>query len=187
MSELIDVIQQYGITGVLVIIVALTVGIREIYDCYVWITTKVESWRQRKNGIENKEKTIEDRIGELEAQRTEDHQTLECLKSGIVQLSKDLSELTTEFRDDKEERRQTNISNWLEKVRWNIITSANRIANGQSISEEQIRLIFKNYDKYEKTLREEGMTNGECEISMDIIRNYVKQGIIDGTLIDGKE
>lgn len=58
--------------------------------------------------------------------------------------------------------------------RWEIINFSNRIANGEVCNKDSYRHCFSTYEKYEKLLKENGMKNGEVEISMEVINESYK-------------
>ena len=64
--------------------------------------------------------------------------------------------------------------------RWEIINFSNRVANGEACNKDSYRHCFSTYEKYEKLLDENGMENGEVEISMEIINENYKQKLKQG-------
>lgn len=84
-------------------------------------------------------------------------------------IRNDLRNLTSIFIDKS-----------INDYRWEIINFSNRIANGESCSQDGYRHCLSTYERYEKLLEENDMENGEVEISMDIINDSYRQKLKDG-------
>ena len=65
--------------------------------------------------------------------------------------------------------------------RWEIINLADKILDGKKVSKECLKHAVATHAKYEVIIEENGLTNGEVDISMEIIndeyRNRLKDGI----------
>lgn len=59
--------------------------------------------------------------------------------------------------------------------RWEIINVADNISNGRIVSKECLKHAISTYDKYEKIIKENNLTNGEAKISIGVIKSeYAK-------------
>ena len=58
----------------------------------------------------------------------------------------------------------------IQDIRWNILNFCSDLSNGKNFSNEYYDYVFKLYDKYEKMLRENGLTNGLIEQSISYIQ-----------------
>ena len=79
------------------------------------------------------------------------------------ELKSELKDLTNMFIDER-----------VDRLRYEILSFASSLSRGNDFSMEQFAHVFKLYDKYEKILEENGMTNGQVVDSMDVIREYYK-------------
>ena len=84
------------------------------------------------------------------------------------------------IRTDLEKLTRMFIDKEINDMRWEIINVADKISNGRYISKECCVHCIHTYEKYEKIIAEEGLTNGEVEISMQIINDYYKQKLKEG-------
>ena len=103
----------------------------------------------------------------------------------LMQTSQGLIELQAHHKKDIErsDRRDEEISNDIKKLtqmfvdkeindyRWEIINLADKISSDKtSVSKECLRHAISTYEKYEKIIVENGLVNGEVEISIEIIK-----------------
>lgn len=64
--------------------------------------------------------------------------------------------------------------------RWEIINLADKISNGKHVSKECFKHAIATHAKYESIIEKYGLTNGEVEISMEIINEAYKKQLSDG-------
>lgn len=108
----------------------------------------------------------------------------------LMQTSQGLIELQAHHKKDIERsnRRDEEISNDIKKLtqmfvdkeindyRWEIINLADKISSDKtSVSKECLRHAISTYEKYEKIIVENGLVNGEVEISIEIIKEAYQQ------------
>ena len=108
----------------------------------------------------------------------------------LMQTSQGLIELQAHHKKDIErsDRRDEEISNDIKKLtqmfvdkeindyRWEIINLADKISSDKtSVSKECLRHAISTYEKYEKIIVENGLVNGEVEISIEIIKEAYQQ------------
>ena len=84
------------------------------------------------------------------------------------------------IREDLEKLTKLFVEKEINDMRWEIINVADKISNGKYISKECCVHCIHTYEKYERIIEEEGLTNGEVEISMQIINDYYKQKLKEG-------
>ena len=63
--------------------------------------------------------------------------------------------------------------------RWEIINLADKISNGKHVSKECFKHAIATHAKYESIIEKYGLTNGEVEISMEIINEAYKKQLSD--------
>lgn len=108
----------------------------------------------------------------------------------LMQTSQGLIELQAHHKKDikRSDRRDEEISNDIKKLtqmfvdkeindyRWEIINLADKISSDKtSVSKECLRHAISTYEKYEKIIVENGLVNGEVEISIEIIKEAYQQ------------
>lgn len=106
------------------------------------------------------------RLTQLEQQYKEEHQQALQYQNHIHQ---ELQRLTKMF-----------IEKEINDMRWEIIHFASAIAEGRPCNQDSYQHCLHVFEKYKKILQENNMTNGEVDISMDIIQTSYKKKLIDG-------
>lgn len=118
-----------------------------------------------------------------------DHDLLEKNKKAIQDL-KNKHEADTkkyevshqELIDDIKGLKDLLLDKQISDYRWEIINTADKISNGRIVSKECLKHAIATYDKYEAIIEEYSLTNGEVEISMEIINNAYKNMIQRGNI-----
>ena len=65
------------------------------------------------------------------------------------------------------------INKEIDDIRTTILDFSNAVMNGRDYNKEQYEHIIDLYDKYEKILDQNGMTNGRVTASMEfVLKNY---------------
>lgn len=150
---------------VFIAVFAILIGIKVIVSLFEWVIEKL--------GLETK----------WMRQKREQRDLL-------IQTSHDLIKLQEHHKADIErsDKRDEEISNDIKKLtqifvekeindyRWEIINLADKISSDKvSVSKECLRHAISTYEKYEKIITENGLVNGEVEISIEIIKEAYQQ------------
>lgn len=112
----------------------------------------------------------------------------------IIQTTKRLNELQNQheesvkqsirhdkiIREDLENLTKMFVDKEINDMRWEIINIADKISNGKNISKECYVHCIHTYENYEKIIEERELTNGEVEISMQIINDSYKRKLKEG-------
>ncbi len=111
--------------------------------------------------------------------------TAEKLDSAIKKHNDDITE--SSLQDSVIERKLEILTSMvldkqLEDERWEIINFAARIADGGNCTKDAYQHVLRTYEKYEKLIEENGMTNGEAEISIDIIKASYREKLKNGLI-----
>lgn len=115
----------------------------------------------RKVSIE-REKRLNDRIDAMvSSDESRDHK--------VSEIGDNLKKLTNMFVEKE-----------VSDFRWTIINFATSIAAGKECTLEAYNHCFKTYEKYEKILEENGLENGQVEISMEVINESYKEKLKNG-------
>ena len=72
----------------------------------------------------------------------------------------------------------------IESKRNAIIDFASACANDRPYTREQFHRIFKTYEEYESLIEENGLTNGEVEISIKIVEDEYEKRTRERTFIE---
>lgn len=109
--------------------------------------------------------------------KREEHELLIVTVQNLKELQKKQEEdVKQSIQHDKKIKDDIkNLSNMfvdleIQDIRWNILNFCSDLSNGKNFSNEYYDYVFKLYDKYEKMLRENGLTNGLIEQSISYIQ-----------------
>ena len=109
--------------------------------------------------------------------KREEHELLIVTVQNLKELQKKQEEdVKQSIQHDKKIKDDIkNLSNMfvdleIQDIRWNILNFCSALSNGKNFSNEYYDYVFKLYDKYEKMLRENGLTNGLIEQSISYIQ-----------------
>lgn len=125
-------------------------------------------------------------IGNMK-QRKEDHELIVKNSKAIRDLScKHIDDTNAAIKCDEEIKgelkRLTNmfIDKEINDYRWEIINFATKVSEGKPCNRDSYKHCFRTYEKYERLLKENGLENGEVEISMEIINESYKDKLQEG-------
>lgn len=106
---------------------------------------------------------------------------LKAYDDSIVEISKNLSDVTQALKDNTKLTEEM----FIQSSRDRIIDFATKTSNENvMVSREEFNRIFKVYAKYEKFLEEHEMTNGEIDITYQIIKESYEQHLLNHTFIE---
>lgn len=129
---------------------ALLFCAKEVIEIFAYFKKKFRV----KTGSEEDKENLENRIATLEAHDNQQNETIDQVLAAINDLKK------------------TVVNGKIEDYRYEILILASDIANGRNCTKEQLSHALKIYDKYEMILKENGLTNGEVDASIEIIKDY---------------
>lgn len=167
--EIIKELTAVDFSSVFVSVFVILMGIKAVTSAWEWMIEKL--------GIETK----------WTRQRREEHGLL-------IQASQNLLELQERHKRDIEnsDRRDEEISADIKKLtqmfidkeiddmRWEINNFATKVSEGKPCNKDSFKHCIHVYEKYEKILEENGLENGEVEISMELINDVYKQKLKNG-------
>lgn len=147
----------------------IIVGLKSIVSAFEWLFQKcgIEfKWMQKNQKDHELLIRTADRVAALQEKQDQD------TKQSVLQdkrIQEKLARLTALFIDKE-----------IDDMRWEIINFAAKISEGRPCSKESYRHCLNIYEKYEKIIEENGLKNGEAELSMEIIQQSYKDKLING-------
>lgn len=150
-----------------------------IFACLIGLKTIVSllEWGIDKLGLETK----------WMRKNREEHELLIKTSEGLIELQKRHSEDVmrsdkndAEIRQDIKNLTNLFIEKEIDDMRWEINNFANKIADDKRCNKDSYKHCLKTYQKYEKILDENGLENGEVEISMELINESYKEKLKNG-------
>ncbi len=168
MNEIIE-LTKINFSYVLISVFIILIGIKSIVSLFEWIINKL--------GLETK----------WMRHKREEHELL-------IQTSQNLTALQEKHKEDVErsDRRDEEISadikmltqmfidKEIDDMRWEINNFATKVSEGSPCNKDSFKHCLSVYNKYEKILEENGLENGEVEISMELINEAYKEKLKEG-------
>lgn len=157
------------LSSVFLSVFIILIGIKAIISLFEWFIEKLgleTKWLKRKR---------------------KDHELLIKTSRNLAALQKrhndDIYESDRhdeEMRNDIKNLTELFVEKQINDYRWEIINLADKISSGKVVSKECYKHAISTYERYEKIIEEKGLTNGEVEISIQIINDSYKQKLKEG-------
>ncbi len=149
----------------------ILIGIKVIISLFEWFVEKLgleTKWMKRKR---------------------EDHELLIKTSQNLAELQKrhneDMCESDrhdTEIQKDIKELKALFLSKEIDDIRWEILDFSSAIVNNRKYNREAYNHIFRQYEKYEKVLKENNMENGLIEESIKVIKEIYHDKLKNGEI-----
>lgn len=147
----------------------ILLGMKGMVSLFEWVVDKLglETKEMRKRREEH-DLLIKTSLGltALQEQREKD---VAYSDRRDEEISNDIKKLTNMFLDKE-----------IDDMRWEINNFATKVSEGRPCNKDSFKHCIHMYEKYEKILEENGLENGEVEISMEIINDVYKQKLKEG-------
>lgn len=164
MNELQEIL-NINFSYVFISVILILTFIKSITSLLEWLFDKI--------GLETKYMRKRRDEHELLIQTTKN---LSILQEKHSEDMKKSDEHDIEMRNDLKKLTDIFVEKQINDYRWEIINLADKISSGKMVSKECLRHAISTYEKYEKIIDENGLINGEVEISIEVIRdNYQKK------------
>lgn len=145
---------------VIIGVFAILFACKEIIEIFSYFKKKFRV----KFGVEEDKENIETRIKTLETHDNWQYNEL-------TKISKCVEEINSNF-----------INKEIDDIRWELLDFCSALTGGRNYNREAFAHIFKTYEKYEKILSDNGMTNGYVEESMNAVREIYHEKLKNGEL-----
>ena len=162
----------------LIVLASALVAIVKLIEQVSIIIKKPVSWVKKKNkDHEMLLKAIES-ISNLKIEHENDIKTMTenqmRYREQSLRIQDKFNEAIDKIDNKLDVMWKENIEKEINDMRWEIINTADKISNGRSIGKETYRHALRTYDKYEKIIEENNLTNSEVDLSIEIIRESYK-------------
>lgn len=167
--EQIQKIHEFGEINVIIslllcamLVIALKAGWEKLLDV-LGLETKASL---QKKALEKKLSDMEQKIADFEQSQHNYHDQSIYIRDKLEDNQKVL-------QDGINELKTLLINKEIDDIRTTILDFSNAVMNGRDYNKEQYEHIIDLYDKYEKILEQNGMTNGRVTASMEfVLKNY---------------
>ena len=144
------------------LVIALKAGWEKLLDV-LGLETKASL---QKKALEKKLSDMEQKIADFEQSQHNYHDQSISIRDKLEDNQKVL-------QDGISELKMLLINKEIDDIRTTILDFSNAVMNGRDYNKEQYEHIIDLYDKYEKILDQNGMTNGRVTASMEfVLKNY---------------
>ena len=168
MEEIIE-LTKIDFSYVFVAVFVILVGVKVMFSLFEWVVNKLgleTKWMRKQR--EEHDLLIQTSQGLIELQ--EHHKKdMESSDKRDEEIANDIKNLTRMFVDKE-----------IDDMRWEINNFATNVSEGKPCNKDSFKHCIHIYEKYEKILEENGMENGEVEISMELINEAYKQKLKEG-------
>lgn len=144
-------------------------GIRSAVSLFEWVIGRLgleTKWMRRKR--EEREWILQT-AQNLSALQKKHIYDMERSDRRDEEIASDIKRLTHMFVDKE-----------IDDMRWEINNFATKVSEGKPCNKDSFKHCIHIYEKYEKILEENGLENGEVEISMELINDVYKQKLKNG-------
>lgn len=167
--EQIQKIHEFGEVNVIIsillcamLVIALRAGWEKLLDA-LGLETKASL---QKKALEQRLSDMEQKIADFEQSQHDYHEQSITIRDKLEDNQKVL-------QDGISELKMLLINKEIDDIRTTILDFSNAVMNGRDYDKEQYEHIIDLYDKYEKILEQNGMTNGRITASMEfVLKNY---------------
>lgn len=168
MNEIIE-LTKINFSYVFISVFVVLIGIKAVVSIFEWGVDKLgleTKWMRRKR--EEHELLIQtsQNLTALQEKHKED---VERSDRRDEEISADIKRLTQMFVDKE-----------IDDMRWEINNFATNVSEGKPCNKDSFKHCIHAYEKYEKILEENGLENGEVEISMELINEAYKEKLKEG-------
>lgn len=121
----------------------------------------------------NSPKALEKKLSDMEQKIADFEQSQHNYHDQSVNIRDKLEDNQKVLQDGINELKTLLINKEIDDIRTTILDFSNAVMNGRDYNKEQYEHIIDLYDKYEKILEQNGMTNGRVTASMEfVLKNY---------------
>lgn len=187
--DAVNEISNIGSEGFKIVLLFVVAGllIWEIFD-------KLKT-RFGKTHRELKDESVDSKLRELDAKINEKYNELNCridgfydkqkeyhnesisIRSGLADKQEEIvstlgsiTDLLNEMKENQNEMKEEQRDEKIQRMRWQILEVANYIRNKEDVNMEQLNNALNTYDDYEKILKQNNLSNGQVDVSIQLIR-----------------
>ena len=146
--------------------------------------TEESKFKQKFNNYMNESrsdrKVIHDELFKFSNERIQDRNQTLTMQKEINNSIDCIVKNQNEYDEKIKNLTQVILDKQISDYRWEIINLADKISSGKTVSKECLRHAISTYSKYERIIEENGLTNGEVDLSIEIINDYYRNVLVNG-------
>lgn len=167
-------------------LVAIKEGVEKFCKAFEFETPWMRKAREKREYMEKVDKQL-DLLMQREKSMEVKHSTDVGQLEGVVgEVRESFAELQNQITALSNKIEQMELNKTIKKLRWDIINFASELPRREMIPLEQYNIIFNDIKEYEKIIEDNGLTNGQVESSVHVIKKRYEHDLEAG-LFDDKE
>lgn len=164
-QELLNINFSYVFISVFVILI----GIKTMASLFEWAVDKLGLETKRMRSRKAEHKLLLQTSQNLMVLQKKHEKDMEKSDKHDDEMQKDIKKLTDMFLDKQ-----------INDMRWEINNFATQVLEGRPCNKDSFTHCIHTWQKYEQLLAENGLENGEVEISMEIINDSYRDKLKNG-------
>ena len=168
MNDIIN-LTKIDFTSVFLSVFIIIIAFKAILSLSEWIIEKFGLETKWMRSRRKEHELLIQTSQKLAALQERHEKAVECSDRRDEEIAADIKKLTRMFVDKE-----------IDDMRWEINNFATKVSEGSPCNKDSFTHCIHIYEKYEKILEENGLENGEVELSMELINDVYKQKLKNG-------
>ena len=168
MNEIIE-LTKINFSYVFISVFVILIGIKAVVSIFEWIIEKLgleTKWMRQKREEHELLVQTSQYLASLQEKQDKD---IGISDRRDDEIASDIKKLTKMFVDKE-----------IDDMRWEINNFATKVSEGKPCNKDSFKHCIHMYEKYERILEDNGLENGEVEISMELINEAYKEKLKEG-------
>lgn len=167
--------------------VAIKEGVEKFCKAFEFETPWMRKAREKREYMEKVDKQLELLMQREESMETKHLTDVGQLEGVVGEVRESFVELQNQITALSNKIDQMELNKTIKKLRWDIINFASDLPRRENIPLEQYNIIFNDIKEYEKIIEDNGLTNGQVESSVHVIKKRYEHDLEAGVFDDKEE
>ena len=172
---------------IMVAFVAIKKGVEEFCKTFEFETPWMRKAREKREYMEKVDKQLELLMQREESSEAKHSTDVGQLEGVVGEVRESFAELQNQITALSNKIEQMELNKTIKKLRWDIINFASDLPRRENIPLEQYNIIFNDIKEYEKIIEDNGLTNGQVESSVHVIKKRYEHDLEAGVFDDKEE
>lgn len=172
---------------IMVAFVAIKEGVEKFCKAFEFETPWMRKAREKREYMEKVDKQLELLMQQEESIEAKHSTDVGQLEGVVGEVRESFVELQNQITALSNKIEQMELNKTIKKLRWDIINFASDLPRRENIPLEQYNIIFNDIKEYEKIIEDNGLTNGQVESSVHVIKKRYEHDLEAGVFDDKEE
>ena len=164
--------------------VTIKKGVEEFCKTFGFETPWMKASREKREYMEKVNEQITLLMQREESMETKHSTDVGQLEEVVAKVNESFAELQKQITALSNKIEQMELNKTIKKLRWDIINFASDLPRRENIPLEQYNIIFNYIKEYEKIIEDNGLTNGQVESSVYVIKKRYEHDLEAGVFDD---